>query len=651
MKQNVYFTTKGEAPKLGVVTAFEDIYDLAVDVAHDFAIPAQIILTAVDKEVSTAHALLGEGLEVLIGRGQLVACIGQESSVSVITVAVSACDILRSLLPFQHSHERLGCICFAGFAPSIEGIAQLLGIDMYSLEVTSLEDTPRVLSRAYELGITHIVGSYGLVRKAMEEGFAGTILRSGREAMVHAFEEAQHILTLRTHWREQAELVKGIFNATQDSILAINECGIITFMNANAQRLFPQFPAGATGKNINAIMPGVNFDAVLQQESGTEARQMTVPVGKRVVMLRYAPLQLRGLTVGAVICLQDVTELQRLEQLSRQKLHSTRMIATALLTDILGENSALQEVKRQAQKYARVDSSVLITGETGTGKELFAQGIHNASLRAKGPFVAINCAAVPEQLLESELFGYEDGAFTGARRGGKAGLFELAHAGSIFLDEVGEMSLPLQARMLRILQERMVMRLGGNRLLPINVRIIAATNRDIVDYIQRGLFREDVFYRLNTLLLEIPPLRERPEDIVSLAQYFLRNYSILNPKVQHITREACVLLTRHLWPGNVRELEHVIERSVVLCETSTITEADLRLHGKKSMIIPKTPAPVQGSAGTTQPALTVRTAERDLIQKVLERHHFHKGNAAQELGISRATLWRKMKVFSVFLNK
>jgi len=293
----------------------------------------------------------------------------------------------------------------------------------------------------------------------------------------------------------------------------------------------------------------------------------------------------------------------------------------------------------KAIKYAKLDSTtVLILGETGTGKELFAHSIHNESPRAKGPFVAINCAALPENLLESELFGYAEGAFTGARRGGKIGLFEMAHMGTIFLDEIGDMPLNLQSRLLRVIQEKEVMRIGDDRVIPVDVRIIASTNRNLEEDIEKGNFRRDLFYRLNVLKLIIPSLKERKEDIIPLVDLFVEKYSArLGKKITGISHEAQALLMNLDYPGNVRELRGIIERAAAFAEGGYIEEADLGISNqaaKQSDAI---------SRDIFKGNFTLKEIEIMAIKETLAKTQNNISEAARLLGVDRTTIWRKIK--------
>ena len=299
---------------------------------------------------------------------------------------------------------------------------------------------------------------------------------------------------------------------------------------------------------------------------------------------------------------------------------------------------------------------MLITGESGTGKELFAQAIHNASPRATRPFVAINCAAFPETLLESELFGHEEGAFTGARRGGRRGLFEAAHTGTLFLDEIGDMPLTLQTRLLRVLQERRITRLGANHAIPVDVRVIAATHQDLTDLVAQRSFRQDLYYRLNTLRLQLPALRDRREDIPALAQHLLRQ-SLARLGVAHTPAEAVLhrlgdALQRHGWPGNVRELENLCDRLAAHLAShrsmDTVDWSELHSECPELLMAPSDLAaqPERASSGaaaltpTLSPPADKHQRRRQQALAALEAHGGHPGAAAAALGVSRATFWR-----------
>ncbi|SHJ84443.1 sigma-54 interaction domain-containing protein [Tepidibacter formicigenes] len=311
--------------------------------------------------------------------------------------------------------------------------------------------------------------------------------------------------------------------------------------------------------------------------------------------------------------------------------------------NIIGNSQLMKKVKKEAQIASKSSSTVLIIGESGTGKELFARAIHNNSNRHEGPFIAINCAAIPDNLLESELFGYEEGAFTGAKKGGKLGKFELANKGTIFLDEIGDMSLHLQGKLLRVLQEREVEKIGGKANISVDVRIIAATNKNLESMVEKGEFREDLYYRLNVIPINIPPLRERREDISLLIESIIDDYSNkLNKVIYGIDDEAMKRILHHSWPGNVRQLQNVIEYSINMASSNIIKYEDLPQKLKdesKKMFFNK-----------EEEITPIKELEKKEIIKALDKFKEYKKDkekAADALGISRATLYRKLKEYKI----
>ena len=326
--------------------------------------------------------------------------------------------------------------------------------------------------------------------------------------------------------------------------------------------------------------------------------------------------------------------------------------------DIIGRSDRIRETIQVARKFSEVDSNALIVGKSGTGKEIFAQSIHNASKRKHEPFVAINCAAIPENLLESELFGYVEGAFTGAVKKGKTGLIELAHRGTLFLDEIGELPLSLQGRLLRVLQEKELMRLGHDRIISVDVRIISATNKDLSDLVEKGKFREDLYYRLDVLKIQLPTLDERKEDIPLLAQSFIDEYvrNAVDGQKCAITDEAKKRLMELTWKGNIRELKNACERLAVLCESCVIDRVDVdRVLDYKTLSAPvgRSEQSAGGptgeetgrhqNAGTLQPELPGKAdLTPEAISDFLKQGH-KKAAIARMFGIDRTTLWRHMK--------
>ncbi|HHW43464.1 MAG TPA: sigma 54-interacting transcriptional regulator [Desulfotomaculum sp.] len=443
-----------------------------------------------------------------------------------------------------------------------------------------------------------------------------------------------------------ASQVNAVMDSVDEGVVAINSQGVVTHFNLSAERMFNIPKKEILNHHLEEYLSGLPLLQALRDPGGFTSRECFVQAkGRRLHLLVTArPITgTGGRPVGVVASARDFKETQKLayEIMSAQQMFT--------FDDIIGESRAIKELKARAGKIARSQSTVLITGESGTGKEIFARAIHSASPRKNRPFVAINCGAIPESLLESELFGYEEGAFTGARKGGKPGKFELANHGTIFLDEIGNMSLYLQAKLLRVLQERQVERVGGNRLIPVDIRIIAATNSNLQEMIDKGHFREDLFYRLSVIPLTIPPLRERPEDIKLLLEHYREHYNnLLGKNIRGYTPRAEEACLSYSWPGNVRELINAVEYAVNLAEGELIDLDSLPLALQEGGGPPVETAPrVPGRRGW----LTLEQMEKEAITSALE--HFGwteqgKIKAARVLGVSRATIYRKIARYNLF---
>ncbi len=397
-------------------------------------------------------------------------------------------------------------------------------------------------------------------------------------------------------------------------------------------------------QDVGEVFPSVDIKRA--QEKGKPLLGELHRMGNSTLVHNLVPVVTNDETTGIIITFQDAGQLQAVENKVRRQLYLKGHVAQYTFGDIITRSTALKKVIKQARQFAQAEAAVVITGETGTGKEMFAQSIHNASLRKSGPFVAVNCAAVPENLLESELFGYEEGAFTGARRGGKKGLFELAHNGTIFLDEIGELPLKLQARLLRVIQEKAIIRVGGDMVIPVNVRIIAATHRNLEESVKNGTFRQDLYYRLNVLRLSLPPLRERKDDIPLLIDRLLEKICNKTAKKRPIiTDDALRMFYSYHWPGNVRELQNILERLVVLKAGCKVYAEDIC----EMIKIPKdkienTEAP---SGTLIELKGSLDDMEKAIICKTLELTGYDKERTCKKLGISQTTLWRRLKKWNI----
>lgn len=454
--------------------------------------------------------------------------------------------------------------------------------------------------------------------------------------VLEAIKQARFLRNIYNERAKNEALITTVLNATDDGLIAINQDGFIMYINQSALEILDAKESTTLNHHYSeTALKSLNLNSMLL--SCKPICGIVAPILNTMVMCNFIPAIIQDGNSVFIITCKLVEKIQEAECKIRSKLLKHGNIAHHTFESIIGNSDHIQETINVAKQYAKVDSTILISAPSGCGKEVFAQSIHNSSHRNSKPFVVINCAALPESVLESELFGYAPGAFTGARHEGKAGLFELAHGGTVFMDEVSEMPLSMQARFLRVLQEKEVMRIGGDRAISIDIRFIAATNRNLQSMVTNGTFREDLFYRLGVLLLQIPPLSERKSDIPSLAHYFLANRSKeLNMQMPLITSQALEILQSLDYPGNVRQLNNLLERAMVLSSSGEINISTLEL------CLGNTKLQSHSKEDCSLKAAKVNS-ELEQIQKVLQDCNGNRTQTAQQLGISTATLWRKMK--------
>lgn len=423
--------------------------------------------------------------------------------------------------------------------------------------------------------------------------------------------------------------------------------GTVIYMNQVYAELLCVDRKDAVGKNIQSYFPSSRLTKVVKKGRAELGQKCSLRTELPLLVNRI-PLINKGKPVGAILQTvfrdyQHFTDLlARLNLLEKEvkfykKGLTSVLSATHSFDSIIGKSKAITEVKERTLKYADSDAPVLITGPTGTGKELFAHAVHNASARAEGPFVCVNCAAIPYELFESELFGYESGAFTGASKKGKPGKIELANGGTLYLDEIGELPLPAQAKLLRVLDNKTLDRVGGVESLKMDFRLVAATNRSLPELIEKRRFREDFFYRMNSMTVQIPPLAEREGDIPILTEHFL---VAMGKARLRVSRNAMDALTGYHWPGNVRELKNVIEHAVSLAENGVID----RDHFPRDMFGGPRDLPSPPSGFPDSPlADEMARFEASFIREKLELYNGNMSKVSKILGISRSTLYEKCK--------
>jgi len=428
-----------------------------------------------------------------------------------------------------------------------------------------------------------------------------------------------------------------IIESMSDGFIAVDSTGTVTHINEVVLSALHLKKENVLNKSLLSCIPEKSsnlYDVLKRPEDMTDYEvNFLTDRGKITGLITTRPIIVRGKSIGKVLLFRDFARIKRIiHRLSGQESNLS-------FKNLIGTDQKFLETVKLARTASESNSNILLLGESGTGKDIFAQSIHNASDRKKGPFVALNCAAIPRQLIASELFGYVEGAYTDAKRGGKPGKFELAAGGTIFLDEIGEMPLELQASLLRVLESRKIMRLGSNEVIPVDVRIIAATNKNLSSAVLVGRFRQDLFYRLNVFSISMVPLRDRKNDIPLLVDKILR---IIRKKlnknyIENISPEVLSIFNKYHWPGNIREMQNIMERAINICNGTTI----LPEHLSKEL----------SDAREEQTLKTKKHYEKDLILSLLHQHKYNLSKVADSMNIARTTLYRKLNKYNIDTEK
>ena len=636
---------------IAFIAPYKKLGELFSEVCREINKDIPVVIGDLEEGARKAVELEEQGVEVLISRGGTAIAIKEKvTNLPVVEVQVSGYDLIRVLHQARQETDRVAVVGFSPFTYGIEDLEDIMGLN---LKVITLKEDwhdqthciEKKLIEIKEQNYHWVVGDNISVKIAKQLGMNALLIRSGKETLAQAILEAERVAQVRKQEIEKTKRIESIINFAYDGIISIDQKGVIDTFNPRAEDIFDKKAYKVIGKNIKEILPTMDILKVIHK--GHEEKDKVWTIGDKKIVANVIPIKINNEIFRVIVTFHRISQIQKMEQRIREELYLKGHVAENTFEDIIGQSPAIAHAKEEAENYAQVDSPLLIYGETGTGKELFAQAIHNASPRKNNPFVAFNCAAIPENLLESELFGYVGGAFTGAKKEGKMGLFEQAHKGTIFLDEIGEISPDIQARLLRVLQERKVRRVGDDKLTPVDVRIIVSTNKDLYQLVEKKKFREDLYYRINVLNLNLPPVWERGRDVPLLVNFFIKKYrQRLKKAVGGISTEGIQILENYTWPGNVRQLENIVERLMVRTQedyirTSLVREIMNSLPGNKlglnrdGVFKSDMSIPLMGN---------LEGIERNIIKRVVQEEKGNKAAAAKRLGIGRTTLWRKLNI-------
>jgi len=590
---------------------------------------------------------LEEEIEVIVSRGGTADTLKRHFKMPIVTADISGFNTIKA---FWEAKQICGSFGYLGYKGddklyNLPFIEKLLGANIKFYEYSN---TAELHVRLHQARADHldliVVGSHLAEEYAKELDMNVVLVYSDEIAINEALVRAEEIISALAYEKNMNHKLKTVMNLSQEGMMIVDSNGTISYVNTSAESILHIGTNRLTGGCINES----GFQAIFEESVNN---QMPVvgkiqDVNSHQLIVNCLPLVLNQKKSGVVINFSNIKNIQQIEQQIRQELSKQGLIAKHTFDDIIGRSSSLMESVKAAKQFGLSNHTVIISGETGTGKERFANGIHNVSMRKDNPFVAVNCGAFPENLLESELFGYVDGAFTGAKKGGKKGLLELAHGGTLFLDEIDKMSLDSQAKILRVLQERQIRPVGSNKMIPVDVRIIAATNKNLIQLTKTNEFLLDLYFRLNVLNIKIPPLRERKEDILILVNSFCQNYS---PSVSMdiFTQDIREKLIDYDWPGNVRELENLTYRYITLRSSHISGKNIYRYFPEFEETSQKTTADSQAVDGILLSPGLYKDMEQQLFQQMLERFEGNKSVLANYMGVSRNTIARILKVTNI----
>lgn len=601
-----------------MIAPYREMVSVAQRLAEACSVPVAVAEGNLAQGVDVARDAVNRGARVVVSRGGTALLITQAPDVCipVVTIPFTSEELVRAVHRATRLSKTIGIIRFANtLRPDVHTLSHIFNSKIIDIPIESEEEAPRRIAEAAADGARAFVGGVTGVTYAEELGYPAILIESCSDSLSMALSEAVNVVTKTAGLQRRVQLLRRALDLVTDGIIVADSDSRVLEVSRAAEKAMGIQRHSAVGRTVDHLL-----------KEGAPANRWAVHDSDRL---------------GSILV------LSRNGPLAKQGSHAPT--ASSTFADIVGSSKCIRECIRVASRYAQSDFNVLITGETGTGKELFAQSIHNASPRRAGPFVVVNCAALPESLLESELFGYASGAFTGASKSGKVGLFAQAHGGTIFLDEVSAMPISVQQRFLRVLETRAVRPIGDDRVFDVDVRVIAATNRDIRSLVASGAFLPDLFYRLDVLNLNLPPLRDRRGDIPEIAQRMLTEFGSAAPQSPRgFTEAALAILQAYDWPGNVRELRNVVQRLVVCSESECVSASEV---ANALGIANHLPRPIE-EAGDADPdpatrnlKLSAREAELESILRVLDECGGSRTLAARRLGISRVTLWRKLRAY------
>ncbi len=642
--------------RIGII-GFPMTISIAREVSKEFDQQAdfEFITAALDDSISVIKKHEQGGLDIIIAGPGNSQVLRNHLNIPIIPFFATTRTLINAIREAKTISEDIAIILSDNEDYDLAFFAELLDVTLHPYYCRTAADYKRICQQIKEESIRVVIGGSFAVDTARSLGIQGVFSFEKKDILREAIKKALELIEFDILQAEKITQMNILLQQSNEGFFILDSNNRISYLNRVVEKKLKIAWGAAIGREFHQFFKDIPVNHYLAKRP----RELIVTYRDQKVVLNFHPVMVKSHSKGMVVSARLVQEIEETEKRIRQKIHTKGFEAKYDFDDLIGVDPDFLTSVEKSKAYANSSSPILIFGETGTGKEMFAQSIHNFSSRNQSPFVAINCAVLPKELIESELFGYEKGAFSGARSQGKKGLVEHAHRGTLFLDEICSLSYETQAKLLRLLQEKEFIRVGGEKVIPVDVRIISATNLDLVEAIKNGDFRRDLYFRLNTLSLKLPPLRERKQDLLPLFLFFL---SQLRPDIiEFLGENKKAMLEQELkgfsFSGNIRQLQNLVERFSILADIPDISNIRYLQKVLRECYEDESSDFMEENLDSPQIRIPFRKKMKPFLKEAevaIIKYHMNRqkqvNRIAQELGIERSTLWRKLKQYQITRN-
>jgi transcriptional regulator with PAS, ATPase and Fis domain len=636
--------------KIAFLAIREDMMHQVKRVSKKIDVDVEIKVVTSENAVAEAKLSVQNGADVVITRGNHAALIKRNTNIPIVEVVLTGQEIAILIQEAKEILQKpspvIGLVGFGNMLSSTKLLDEVLDVTIKEYFVDYSEELEGAVGKAAKDNVDIIIGGEIVTSCAKKIGIPTLFLKSREDSIREAFRIAEKVIYASDLEKKNTAEFKTILDYSFDGIIKLNNQGIIVVLNYLAEKILRKTSEDMIGKHITEAFNILDDNVIKRVLTEGKGMYHTLLQKENLALVsNIAPVVIDGKIEGAILSFQEFRKIEELEAAIRKELYSKGYVAKATFKNIIEESIEINKLKSLAKLYAKYDSPIVISGESGVGKKMFAQSIHNESLRRNNPYVAVNCAAMPAEQLEKKLYGYLESNFYNSSTIIKKGMFEVAHTGTIFLENVCELDIYGQASLLRVLNEGSITRMGDDRALPINVRIICSTNKNLNNLTKEGKFNEDLYYMLNVLELNISPLRKRKDDISTLLDYFIDMYNNMYKKYVMFTDGARELIYSYPWYGNAQQLKKFCEKIIIVAPKKVLDEHFVNEH--LEYFSPDTEESKYDNRSEGKKVVVYESPEAAAILELLDKYNGNRSKVAEELNISKTTLWRKVKKYNI----